>query len=119
MQDSDTYLRRLLGGALDLADEYIGAAVRVSIKTNLGPEIAVTELSLQDAGEEGGGGSSARRSRGLFDLLGIKTAVIVRAGNGSTIATYGTPPKTDPLRVAGLVLVAGFIGFLLVRGIAK
>ncbi len=59
--------------------------MRLSIKTNLGPELPVYD------GDSAGG---------LVGLLGIKAGVIVRAKDGSVITTYGDPPPTDPIKVA-------------------
>lgn len=79
--------------------------VRVYVKTNLGPEVAVT--------------GTGNAQRGLLDLLGLKAAVVVRDRDGRRIAGYGDPPATDPFRVALLVTVAGALGFVLLRGVLK
>lgn len=84
-----------------LASDYAGS-LRVSVKTNLGPEITVT-----------GQGS------GLADALGLKAAVIIRDAHGRRVAGYGDPPATDPVRVAVLVALAGLVGYVLLRGVFK
>lgn len=102
MPEARDYLGNLLGEVSGIAADYVRTGgVRVSVKTNLGPEIPVYSGS-------GGSGSN---------LLGIKAGVIVRNRDGGVIATYGDPPATDPIRVAMLVLVVTLLGIALVRGV--
>lgn len=85
----------------ELAGELLeSGGVQVWVKTNLGPPWRVS-------GGEGGG---------LAELLGLKAAVLVTDRSGRRLASYGTPPPTEPLKVALLVAVAGALGFLLLRG---
>lgn len=98
-----SFLDELAGELGSVAREAVASGgVRVFVKTNLGPELAVT-----------GGGS------GLFDALGIKAGVIVRDKHGNTLASHGGYPATDPLKVALLVAVAGALGFILLRGVLR
>lgn len=108
-----------VGDALDdilgIARSYVaGGGVRVSVKTNFGPELSVYagELSRGASGGQGGGFSLSR-------LVGLKAAVIVRDGRGATIATYGDYPATEPLRAVLALLALGALGFVLVRGVLK
>lgn len=89
---------------VDLGTAYAGDNVRAYIKTNLGPPIPIY------TGASGDGG-------GLLDLLGIKAGLIVTDGQGRTLATYGEPAETDPVRAAVLLLALGVSVFVLSRGI--
>lgn len=107
--------RGLLDGLLGVAGEYVSQGVRISVKTNFGPEISLGRASFGDGAtsDPGGGGFS------LGALIGVKAAVIVRDADGREIATYGEPPPTDPVRVVvGLVILAGVV-YLLVRGATR
>lgn len=106
----------LLSGVLDLAGEYVSKGVRISIKTNFGPELPVATAALGNSGGAGGGGS---RGAGIAGLLGFKAAVIVRDAQGETIATYGDPPKTEVWRALLAVAVVGGLAFLVIRGAVK
>lgn len=82
-----------------------GAGVRVYLKTNLGPAVP---LYTGSTGEPG-----------LLSSLGVKGGVIVTDAQGNTLARYGEPVATDPLK-AGLILGAlGLVGFIVLRGILK
>ena len=97
------YFQTIAEEVIDLAGDYVrGGGLRVSVKTNLGPELPVYN-----------GGSSG----GLIDLLGIKAGVIVRGKDGGVIASYGDPPPTEPIKVVLLALVVGLIGIALIRGV--
>lgn len=94
MADWSEALGQLAGELLE------SGGVQVWVKTNLGPPLRV-------AGGAGGG---------LADALGLKAAVLVTDRQGRKLASYGTPPPTEPMRVALLIAVAGVLGFLLLRG---
>lgn len=88
----------------DIAGSYVRqGGVRVSVKTNLGPELPI----FSGTGEGGG----------LASKLGLKAGVIVRSQDGSTIATYGDPAPTEPIKVIALAIVLGVIGIVLIRGV--
>lgn len=113
---SDSYLQQLLGDVVELAGEYTRGRLRVSVKTNYGPELPVFGASLS-RGQ--GGGVSGADGFSLSRLLGFRAAVIVRDASGRTLATYGEPPATEPLRVALLVAVLAGLAFVFVRGVLK
>lgn len=106
-----------LDDILGIARSYVaGGGVRVSVKTNFGPELPVYAGQLdRGGGASGGQGGGFSISR----LVGLKAAVIVRDGRGATIATYGDYPATEPLRAVLALLALGALGFVLVRGVLK
>lgn len=97
-----TWLQDTLGEVGELAGQALRGGLKVSVKTNLGPELAVSG-----------------QGRGLAEALGIKAAVIVRDRDGRQLVTYGTPPATEPLRVALLAIIAGALGWLFIRGVLR
>lgn len=103
------YLQNLLEGALDIAGDYVRTGVRVSIKTNLGPEIPVYS---GDAGSSSGGASIAK-------LLGLRAGVIVRDARGGEIARLGDVAPTEPLKAVLAALVAAGLVFVIVRGVTR
>jgi hypothetical protein len=82
----------------------------VAVKTNLGPEITVWDGSASDG--EGGTPSTS-----LAEILGVKAAVIVRAGSGRVLKQFGDYPATDPVRVVIALAALGMLLFVLVRGV--
>lgn len=86
-------------------DVLASGAVRVALKTNLGPELEVA------GGPRDGGGIAA--------ALGIKSALIVRDAQGRELYVHGQVPATNYLLVAVLLGAVAFVGFLLVRGVLK
>lgn len=106
----------LVDTVFNLARGYVrGAGVVVSVKTNYGPELALFRAALARSSEGQGEGSGG----GLGSLVGLKAAVIVRDGHGATLATYGDPPATEPLRALAAALLAGGVIFLILRGALK
>lgn len=109
------YFASLASDVVDIAGDYLRSGVRVSVKTNYGPELPIFSGSAEGGSGSSGGG---RGGFGLGKLIGFKAAVIVRNRDGHVIATYGgTPPATEPVRLVGLLVVLGAIGFVLVRGV--
>lgn len=78
--------------------------LRVSLKTNLGPEIP-----LYTPGTDSG--------PGILPALGIKYALIVRDASGAVVTTYNDPPPTDPLKQAILWAALAGAAFVLIRGL--
>ncbi len=106
----------LFGGLLGVAREYVSDEVRISVKTNYGPEIPVATAALSS----GDGGSSGQARGGIVaELLGVKAAVIVRNAAGDTISTFGEVPKTDPVRLCVALAIVGGLAWLIVRGALK
>ena len=107
----------LLDSALGLARGYVrGGGIVVAVKTNYGPELPLFRAAL---GRAGAGQGEAGEGGGLGALVGLKAAVIVRDGHGATLATYGDPPPTEPLRAIAAALLAGGLVFLILRGALK
>lgn len=105
-----------LDDAFGLARGYVrGGGLVVAVKTNYGPELEIGRATLAREGERQGGTGGA----GLGALVGLKAAVIVRDGQGATLATYGDPPPTEPLRAIAAALLAGGLVFLILRGALK
>jgi len=101
---ADSYLQTLTDGLTNLASEYVtSGGLRVSVKTNMGPEIPVF------SGDQSGGG--------IVSALGIKAGVIVRNNRGEVVTTYGDPPPTDPVKVALLVGVGMALAVVIIRGV--
>ena len=92
-----------LGELGDIAGAALRSGVRVSVKTNLGPEFQV----------------ASRDQGGVLRALGIKAAVIVRDRQGSVIVAHGEVPPTNWIRAGTLLAAAALAGFLLVRGLVK
>lgn len=108
-------VRGLLDGLLGVAGEYVSQGVRISVKTNVTPEISLGTASL-------GGGASTDSGGGGFSLgalIGIKAAVIVRDASGNVIATYGEPPPLDPVRVVVAIGLAAGLVYLVARGLTR
>lgn len=106
----------LLDDAFSLARGYVrGGGLVVAVKTNYGPEIELGRATLARGSDSQGGEGGA----GLGALVGLKAAVIVRDGHGATLATYGDPPPTEPLRALAAALLAGGLIFLILRGALK
>lgn len=104
MDGSGEFFQNLTGDLIDLAGDIVrSGGVRVSVKTNLGPEIPVFNGTGQ-------GGGIAR-------ALGLEAGVIVRDRNGRVIATHGDPPPTEPLKVAALLALVSLLSFVLIRGV--
>jgi len=92
----------ILGALGDVAGDLLSAqAIRVTVKTNLGPEFQVGE---------GGGATRA---------LGLKAAVIVRDRQGRVLFTHGDPPPTNYALAALFVAALALMGYWMVRGVLK
>lgn len=98
-------VREQLTGAV--TDYVQGGNVKLSVKTNYGPEIPLYTGS--DGGQAEGGG--------FADLVGIKAQIIVRDKDGKVITTYGEPAPTEPLKAAALGLAVGTLVWVLWRAI--
>lgn len=105
----------ILDSVFGLARGYVrGGGLVVAVKTNYGPELPLFKAAIaRGQGGPGDGGG------GLGALVGLKAAVIVRDGHGATLATYGDPPPTEPLRAIAAALLAGGLIFLILRGALK
>jgi hypothetical protein len=113
VSSGSNYLQDLFSGVLDIAGDYVRSGIRVSVKTNLGPEIPIYSGGLQGADGSGSGGG------GLGGLLGIKAAVVVRDASGNTISTIGQVPATDPVRAILAALVLAGLVFVIYRGVTR
>jgi len=102
--------QRLLEEAFGLAGALAGEHYRVSVKTNLGPEIDLGRIDL-GGGRTGGGAVSGP--------AGLRAAVLVRDQSGRAIATFGDPPATEPARVLLAAGVAALLIALLLRGLRR
>lgn len=116
MAEESTGWRGVLDGLLGLASDYVSSSVRISVKTNYGPELPVARAAL---GDGGGSGSGAGGGAGVTGLLGLKAAVIVRNAQGDVIATYGEVPKTEVWRAVLAAALALGLVVLIVRGALK
>jgi len=96
-----------LGSTLEtLAGGYLASgAVRVEVKTNLGPAFTVYSGS---SGEPG-----------LADALGFKAAVVIRGRDGQPLASYGEPPATEPLLVIAYALAFAIVAAAVVAVIRR
>jgi hypothetical protein len=113
VSEAADYWQGLLGDVMDIAGDYVKSGVRVSIKTNLGPEIPVFTGSMDGSTGSSGGGFSVSK------LLGLKAAVVVRDAKGGVIANLGSPPATEPLKaIVAALLIAGLV-VLIVRGVVR
>lgn len=100
-----TVLDRIADTLRSAAGDYLASgAVRLEVKTNLGPPI-----TLYDGGD----------SQSLAGALGVKAALVVRRSDGSVIASYGEPPATDPVLIATWAVALAAIGALLVLVIRR
>ena len=100
-----SYVGSVAEELIGIAGDYVrGGGVRVSVKTNFGPE-----LPVYDSGGAAGGG--------IAGVLGFKAGVIVRSKDGAVLATYGDPPPTEPLKVVALLALLALLGFVLIRGV--
>lgn len=91
---------------LSLGLDAAASNIRVTLKTNLGPAVVVYD-------------GRAEQGATLADYLGIKFAVTVQSADGATIAQYGEPPATEPLRIAVLALIAATLALVFVNGLRK
>jgi hypothetical protein len=103
----------LLDNILGLAGDFAGGALRVSVKTNLGPEFEVGAVDLA------GGGGSGSSSGGVSGLLGIRAAVILRDSQGRLVAKLGDPPATEPWRLLAAAGAALIVVLLIARGLRR
>lgn len=103
--DGGTWLQRLLGGAADIATDYVRQEVRVELRSNLLPAITIY------SGRAKGGGP------GLGSLLGIKAGVVVTGSDGRQLLEVGQPARLDPIRFGVLLLAVGGVVYLIIRGV--
>lgn len=97
-----------LGDIGDLLSGYVeSGGLRVSVKTNYGPEIPVY------SGKSSGGSSP------VAALIGFKAQVIVRDAKGKVVQTMGDPVPTDWVRVLTASLLLSAIAIVVVRGVIK
>lgn len=88
---------------LTTAANSVAGQIRVSVKTNLGPAFTVYD--------------GAAEGPGLAAALGLKMAFTVHGPDGNAIATYGTPPPTEPARVVLVLALLAGLAFVLIRGV--
>ena len=104
-------LDQLLNVGANAAASYAANNVKVTLATNLFPEVTLYDPTSQ-------GDSSLQP--GILGQLGIQASVLIYDTSGNLITTLpaGQPvPSVDVLKVAiGLGLVAS-LGYLLVRGV--
>lgn len=81
--------------------------LRVSVKTNLGPEFDVWD------------GSASNRTGSLAQALGIRGAIIVRDRAGKVIMVHGEPPETNLILAGALLAGASYLAYLLWRGATR
>ena len=101
--DGDHFFQDVLTDITGLARDFVSSGgLRVSVKTNLGPEIPV--FTGQGQG-------------GLAELIGFEAGVIVRDREGNLVTTYGNPPATDYVKAAILAGASLAIIVILIRGL--
>lgn len=111
--------QRFADELLGIASDYVqSGGLRVSVKTNLGPEFTVATSNLVSSGGDGSQ-DAAGGSGGVLGLLGVRAAVIVRDRNGNRLATYGAVPETEVWRVAVFVGIASLLTIVMLRGLLK
>jgi hypothetical protein len=108
-------VKALLESFVSLAGDAVGGALRVSVKTNYGPEFEVAQVSLGGSGAQ----SPSSSTGGISGILGVKAAVIVRDAQGRVVANFGDPPPTDPVRVALALGAAVLVLVLIGRGLRR
>jgi hypothetical protein len=104
-------LDTLLNVGANAAETYVANNVKVTLKTNLTPEITLYDPTTQ-------GDSSLQP--GLLGQLGIQASVLIYDTSGNLITTLpqGQPvPVTDPVKVIIGVGLVGALAYLLVRGV--
>lgn len=106
-------LDQLLQEAAGVAGSYLTNGITVEVKTNYTPAITVYTGS-NGPGSASGSGSSTGGGF-LSQLLGIQAGVRVLAADGHELASYGTWPAVDPVRVAIAIAVVGLLGIGLVK----
>jgi hypothetical protein len=107
VSEGATWLQTLLGGATDIARDYMRQEVRVQVRTNILPAITVYS---------GNAGQDSQGS-GLAKLLGIKAGLVVTGADGRQLLSVGQPSSLDPIRAGLLLLAVGGLVFVIVRGI--
>ncbi|MDQ2641282.1 MAG: hypothetical protein M3Y79_12000 [Pseudomonadota bacterium] len=103
-----TFLQQLLGGAADIAGDYVRQELRVQLRSNVLPPV-----TLYSGGAEGGKGL------GLGRLLGFKAGLVVTGSDGKVIVTAGQPAAFDPLRALLLAAALGGVVYLILRGVKR
>lgn len=93
--------RDILAGAVS---DYAGA-LRVTVKTNLGPAFTIYDGRAQGPG--------------FASMVGLKASFTVHGPDGQPIATYGEPPPTEPLRVACVLALIALGAFVVLRGATR
>lgn len=90
----------------EAANDYVtGGNVKLSVKTNYGPEVPLYS------------GSDGSEAGGVASMLGIKAQIIVRDKEGKVITTYGEPAPTEPTKAAALGMAAGVLVWILWRAL--
>ncbi len=112
-------LTDLLNGALGIANQYVQQGITVSVKTNYGPPIQVYQGAADGSSGGSSGGSGGGGGGVVSKLIGLKAAIIVQDASGNVLATYGTPPATDPVRVAVLLALVAGLGYIIIRGLRR
>lgn len=79
--------------------------LRVSVKTNLGPEFDVWD--------------GRSKTGSLAQLLGIRGAIIVRDRDGKPIFVQGEPPATNWILTALYGAGIAYLGYLIWRGATR
>lgn len=104
---NETWLQQLLGGATDIARDYLRQEVRVELRSNVLPAITVFK------GDAGQGNASG----GLAKLLGIKAGLVVTGADGRQLLSVGQPAPLNPIRFGLLLLAVGGLVYVIVRGV--
>lgn len=92
----------LVSDVTGAAGTYTANSVRITLKTNLGPEVTVYDPT--DA------------SPSLLSQLGVQAALNVYDTNGNLLTTVGTVPATNPLMVIAALAVLAGIGIIVLKG---
>ena len=104
-------LDQLLNVGANAAATYAANNVKVTLATNLFPEVTLYDPTSQ---------GDSNLQPGILGTLGIEASVLIYDTQGNLITTLpaGQPvPTVDPIKVTiGLGLVAA-LGYLLVRGV--
>lgn len=84
---------------------------RISIKTNLGPEIEIF------SGEELAPDETPSPS--LLDRLGVESSIIVRNADGEIVTTYGDIPQTNLVKVTALGVSFSLLSLFILKGVKR